>query len=361
MPLPNSDDKAIISSPANAFNQTHTLLESDTCSAQENQRLHLQTLRQPSEQATPVGHNVIQGLSQAPKTIPPQYFYDDRGSQLFEQICELPEYYVTRTETAILETCAMAIAQQTGSCELVELGSGSSTKTRLLLNAYAATTKHLRYLPIDVSAGILKDSAIALLTDYPSLKVHGLIGTYQSALQQLPLTSLPTRMIAFIGSTLGNLPPVECDRFLQQIRNALNPGEYFLLGVDLQKPVAILEAAYNDAQGVTADFNLNMLHHLNHRFSGNFDVAQFEHRAWYNSELHQIEMHLRSRIDQTITLADLDYTFTMRAGETILSEISRKFNLTQLQTQLKQHGFSDIQTWTDSQQWFGLMLAQVGT
>ena len=302
------------------------------------------------------GADVVQGLSRSPKTVPPKYFYDDRGSQLFEQICDLPEYYLTRTETAILQQYAGAIAQHTGACELVELGSGSSTKTRLLLEAYQAQNYPLCYRPIDVSAGILESSAQSLLQTYDQLKIHALVGTYDQALQTLSAAYLPQRMICFLGSSLGNLSPEECDRFFDQVRLALRSGGYFLLGVDLHKSTDQLEAAYNDSQGITAAFNLNLLQHLNQRFNGNFDLAQFEHFAFYNTKLHQIEMHLRSLKSQIIHLQTLNLTVEMAAGETIRSEISRKFDLATLQPQLESKSIYPVQAWMDANQWFGLLL-----
>ncbi len=304
------------------------------------------------------GADVVAGLSRSPKTLPPKYFYDDRGSQLFEQICDLPEYYLTRTETSILQQYAGAIAQHTGACELVELGSGSSTKTRLLLEAYQAQNYPLCYRPIDVSGGILESSAQSLLQAYDQLKIHALVGTYEQALQNLSDAYLPQRMICFLGSSLGNLSPEECDRFFDQVRLALRSGGYFLLGVDLHKSTAQLEAAYNDSQGVTAAFNLNLLRHLNQRFNGNFDLSQFEHFAFYNTELQQIEMHLRSLKSQTIHLKTLNLTIEMAAGETIRSEISRKFDLATLRSQLESKGINSVQVWMDTNQWFGLLLGE---
>ncbi|WP_405196630.1 L-histidine N(alpha)-methyltransferase [Zarconia navalis] len=304
------------------------------------------------------GQDVISGLTQNPKSLPPQYFYDDRGSQFFEQICELPEYYPTRTEAWILRQFSHEIAKMTGACELIELGSGSSTKTRLLLDAYQALGNKLRYVPIDVSGGILTESACDLLQDYPSLKIQGLVGTYEQALAQLKPTSLPSRMIFFLGSSLGNLTPQKCDRFFSQILAALDMGEYFLLGVDLQKPKQILEAAYNDARGVTAQFNLNMLEHLNQRFAGNFDIQRFEHWAFYNNRLNQIEMHLRCLETHTVCLEKLDLTVEFKARETIETEISRKFNLEVIQRELQVKGFKPLAVWTDPQEWFGLILSQ---
>lgn len=305
------------------------------------------------------GSDVIKGLTQTPKSLPARYFYDDRGSELFEQICELPEYYLTRTETAILQKCAIEIAKITNVCEIVELGSGSSTKTRILLNAYNQLGYPLRYIPIDVSAGILETSARQLLADYDSLQVHALVSTYELALRQLIPTQLPNRMICFIGSSLGNLNPQECNVFFSQIISALQEGEYFLLGIDLQKPKHLLEAAYNDSQGVTAAFNLNVLEHLNWRFEGNFDTTQFEHWAFYNETQHQIEMHLRSLRSQTVQLRALDLTVHFEKSKTILTEISRKFDLNIMQQELSNRGLKPLQVWTDPNQWFGLLLCQL--
>ncbi|HAX78206.1 MAG TPA: L-histidine N(alpha)-methyltransferase [Cyanobacteria bacterium UBA11372] len=323
-------------------------------------RLQIQDLLALSQNKQNEGSDVVSGLKQTPKSLPPKYFYDDRGSQLFEQICELPEYYLTRTETAILQECASEIASITGACEIVELGSGSSTKTRILLDAYHNLGHPLRYLPIDVSAGILETSARKLLLDYPSISVRGLVSTYELALQQLPPAQLKSRMICFIGSTLGNLTPKECDRFFAHIINALQPGEYFLLGIDLQKPKHLLEAAYNDSQGVTAQFNLNMLDHLNWRFKGNFDPNQFEHQAVYNESQSQIEIYLLCKKAQTVRLRALDLTVEFETDETILTEISRKFDLNAMRRELGARGLVPVQAWTDPNRWFGLLLCQMG-
>jgi L-histidine Nalpha-methyltransferase len=315
-------------------------------------------------EATPIaapetGSDVVKGLTQTPKSLPPCYFYDDRGSVLFEQICELPEYYLTRTETGILQQFAGEIAKITGACELVELGSGNSSKTRILLDAYQQLRYPLRYLPIDVSTGILESSAKQLLKDYPSLQVSALAGTYELALAQLLPRQLSNRMICFIGSSLGNLNAQECDVFFNQITDALQVGEYFLLGVDLDKPKHILEPAYNDSQGVTAAFNLNMLEHLNQRFEGNFDTTQFEHWSFYHEAEQQIEMHLRSLRSQTVELCALNLKVNFALGETILTEISRKFNLNTIQEELTAQGLLPIHVWTDINQWFGLLLCQL--
>ncbi|MEM9451203.1 MAG: L-histidine N(alpha)-methyltransferase [Cyanobacteria bacterium P01_E01_bin.6] len=355
------DSHAVIqSSDASA-----TIAQLNDCStmtsAQISQRLQIHCL-QASSTISPDPQDdadvVIQGLGDRPKTLPPRFFYDDYGSQLFEQICQLPEYYLTRAETQIFQTCADQIAQITGACELVELGSGSSTKTRIILDAYQQAELPLRYVPIDISEGILRESAHQLLTDYDTLKIYGIVGTYQQALKTLMPSTLPKRLIAFIGSTLGNLPPAQCNQFLSQIADALTPGDYFLLGIDLQKDPSILEAAYNDSQGITAAFNLNMLNHLNRKFSGDFDENQFEHVAFYNTDLHQIEMHLRSKVEQAVHLKTLNFNVHFDEGETIHSEVSRKFNLQEIAAQLRSHGLDTVEVWTDPQQWFGVILAK---
>lgn len=321
-------------------------------------RLQIECLLDNDLEIQNEGKDVIDGLTQSPKSLPPRYFYDSKGSQLFEQICALPEYYPTRTEAAILQQNARKIAKITGSCELIELGSGSSTKTRLLLDAYSALNYPLHYFPIDVSGSILKESAYNLLKDYPTLQVHGLVSTYEQALSQLKPSSLPQRTIVFLGSTIGNFTHSECDRFISQVATALDKGDYFLLGIDLQKPKQILEAAYNDSQGVTAAFNLNMLQHLNWRFGGNFDLDSFSHKAIYNQSAKQIEMYLVSQQTQVVCLKTLDLVVNFTAGEKILTEISRKFDRQQLKDYLKTKGLKVIDSWTDSNQWFALLLCK---
>ncbi|MBD2652150.1 L-histidine N(alpha)-methyltransferase [Synechocystis sp. FACHB-383] len=310
------------------------------------------------------GQDVIVGLQQCPKTLPPHYFYDDRGSLLFEQICLLPEYYPTRTEASILQAIAKELVQITGACDFIELGSGSSTKTRILLDAFAEQNISLRYIPVDVSEAILKENAEAILATYPQLTVQGLVSTYQLALASLPHHNYPHRLMAFLGSSLGNFSADDCQDFFEQVRQALDPGDYFLLGVDLCKPVDILEAAYNDAQGVTAEFNLNMLRHLNWRFQGNFALDNFSHRAIFNQQKSQIEMYLRSATKQAVRLENVGLTINFQAGETILTEISRKFSLqannpNAIPRQLADHGLEPLQMWTDDQQWFAVILSRV--
>lgn len=304
------------------------------------------------------GKDIIQGLTKSPKSLPPKYFYDDRGSELFEQICELPEYYPTRTEAWILDKYADRIAQIAGVCELVELGSGSSTKTLFLLDAYQNSSSTCRYIPIDVSGGILQASVLKLQARYPSFSIEGLIGTYEQALTKLASSSVPSRMIFFLGSSIGNFSEQECDDFLHLVATTLQPGDYFLLGIDLQKSTEILLPAYNDRQGITAAFNLNILDHLNWRFNGNFDAQLFRHQAIYNQEKSQIEMYLHCQKNHHVILESLDLEIQFAAGERILTEISRKFSSIAIQNQLKSQNLEIINTWTDPQAWFELILCQ---
>jgi dimethylhistidine N-methyltransferase len=313
------------------------------------------------------GDDVIQGLTKSPKSLPPKYFYDDIGSELFEQICDLPEYYPTRTEAWILNQYADEIAAITGSCELVELGSGSSTKTHYLLSAYQKAANSstgsvpdtFSYIPIDVSGGILKTTVLHLQEKYPDLCLEGLLGTYEEALLYLGKNHGRSRMIFFLGSSIGNFTHAESNDFLNKVSHALTQGDYFLLGIDLQKPKEILEAAYNDAQEVTAAFNLNMLAHLNWRFQGDFDLDLFTHQAIYNEVDHQIEMYLHARSQHQVSLDILDLKLKFQAGESILTEISRKFDLEKIQVQLRSQGLETVKIWTDPQKMFGLVLCQV--
>jgi hypothetical protein len=241
---------------------------------------------------------------------------------------------------------------------LIELGSGSSTKTQALLDAYQKIAKSCRYLPIDVSGGILKTSVLQLQEKYPDLSIHGLLGTYEQALVHLESNYLQSRMLFFLGSSLGNFNPEECDIFLNQVSRTLQPGDYFLLGIDLQKSQDILEAAYNDSQEVTAAFNLHMLSHLNWRFQGNFDINLFRHQAVYNQFDHQIEMYLHCQKSHWVNLEILDLKVHFAEGESILTEISRKFDLVTMEKQLQSKGLNTVKTWTDEKGWFGLILCQ---
>jgi len=309
------------------------------------------------------GADVAAGLSAAPKTLPSRYFYDDRGSHLFERICELPEYYLTRAERALLVDSADAIARATGPSDLIELGSGSSTKTRLLLEAYLRVGPPVHYAPIDVSAGILAPSAERLAEAYGELDVRPIVGTYEAGLAALDEVLGPgaggrPRLALFLGSTIGNFPQRATDDFLDRLRAALRPGDLLLVGMDLRKDPAVIEAAYNDADGVTAAFNLNILRHLNRRFDGDFALDGFSHLAVYDRRRHQIEMHLVSGRAQAVALKALGLEVAFAAGETVRTEISRKFDLSEFAGTLDRHGFDAVECWRDAEARTGLVLAR---
>lgn len=322
---------------------------------QVSSRFSLTNLADPA-QASDDGDAVIKGLTQPQKTVPVQYFYDECGSRLFERICELPEYYPTRTERLILEANAADIAALTGPCELVELGSGSASKTRLLLDAHAQCDHPLRFLPIDVSEAMLTESAIDLLAQYDDLRIQAFAGTYERALRALAPRQAPARVVMILGSTIGNFDAQERESLLDHVTAAMAQGDYFLVGFDLQKDVAVIEAAYNDAQGVTAEFNLNMLRHLNWRYGGNFIIENFAHHAFYDTGAHQIEMHLKSRCAHTVTLKELDLEIAFEADETIHTEVSRKFDREHLPAEFAAAGLEVAQIWTDPKDWFALVL-----
>ncbi len=294
--------------------------------------------------------DVTVGLQQQQKTLPPRYFYDERGSQLFEEICRQPEYYLTRTEAAILTTHAADILDVVGACSIVELGSGSATKTRLLLNEGTRRGYQLHYIPIDISESMLRASAHLLQADYPQIHIDGLATDYFNGLSVLPDASC--RLVLFLGSNLGNFTLAEQEQFFGHLAASLQDGDYLLLGLDLRKSVDILEAAYNDRAGITALFNINMLQRLNRELHANFHLANFAHLAFYNRECHQIEMHLQSTAAQEVHLADLGLRVPFRVGETIHTEISRKFDPQEIRLQLAMYGFQLCAQWTDAREWF---------
>lgn len=304
------------------------------------------------------GQDIVRGLTSSPKSLPSKYFYDRRGSRLFEEICKLPEYYLTRTEASILRRYAGEIADTTGACELVELGSGNSGKTRLLLDAYSAGNYGCRYVAVDIDENILMSTAVRLRQDYPGLGTEVRVGTYEQALACSLPKSMPARMILFLGSSVGNMTEPESDRFFHRVRRALSAGDYFLLGVDLQKSGSVLEAAYNDAQGVSATFNLNMLSHINRRFKADFDPALFLRQAIYDGEKQQVDVYFCCNRDHTVRIEALDFQVDLKRGERILVQISRKFDIGCLRRQLESHHFNVLQVYTDPRAWFGLLLCQ---
>ncbi len=292
---------------------------------------------------------VLAGLARSPKSIPPKFFYDERGSRLFEAICELPEYYPTRTEVGILSRVAGEIAAlASAECLLVELGSGASKKVRLLLEALRPAA----YLGIDISRDFLLDSTRRLARDYPWLRVHAACADFS---QPLRLDYCPThlrRLGFFPGSSIGNFEPAEAEAFLRRLRDLLGPDGGLLIGVDLKKDPALLHAAYNDRQGVTAQFNLNLLLRIRDELDADLDPDGFAHRAFYQPDLGRIEMHLESRRAQRLRIEERVFGFA--AGETIHTENSYKYSVAEFQALARRAGYQPHRVWTDPQELFSL-------
>ena len=292
---------------------------------------------------------VLNGLSQPTKVLSPKFFYDKRGSELFDAITELPEYYPTRTEMAILEQHADDMADLLGrECLLLELGSGSSRKIRLLLDAL----RPIVYMPLDISKEHLLGSAAALAADYPAIEVHAACADYSVEFPLPECSSHLPRAAFFPGSSIGNFEPVEATGLLARVGAHLGVGGRLLIGVDLKKDSARLEAAYDDARQVTAEFNLNLLRRINRELAGNFDLSGFRHRALYNADLGRVEMHLVSVRDQTVTVAEHEFSFS--AGETIHTENSYKYRTDEFQSLARAAGFDAEQVWTDADELFSV-------
>ncbi|HEU0166185.1 MAG TPA: L-histidine N(alpha)-methyltransferase [Chloroflexota bacterium] len=299
--------------------------------------------------------DVRTGLTKTPKELPPRWFYDDYGSELFEQITELPEYYQTRTEAAILRQYAPDIAARTAPEAIVELGSGSSLKTRLLIDAARAQGELHCFVPFDVSAAIVEQSAIQLLHQLPDLRIHAVIGDFAQHLDRIPRVG--RQLIVFLGSTMGNFLPDARLRFLRDVRALLQPGDAFVLGVDLVKDERELVAAYDDAAGVTAAFNLNVLNVINSELGANFDPGSFQHVARWDREREWIEMHLRSLRDQEVVIPGADLRVSFTAGELLRTEISAKFTRSRIEEAFAASGLRLEAWYTDERQRFAEALA----
>jgi L-histidine Nalpha-methyltransferase len=299
--------------------------------------------------------DVRRGLTADQKWLPPKWFYDDRGSQLFDEITRLDEYYPTRAERAILVSHAHEIATTTAADTLVELGSGTSEKTRLLLDALRDHGALSRFVPFDVSEQTLRDAAESIRGEYPGVMVHAVVGDFEHHLATIPRAG--RRCIAFLGGTVGNLFPAERARFFGEIAAGMSPVDSFLLGTDLVKDPERLVAAYDDPGGVTADFNKNVLRVVNRELGADFDVDEFDHVARFDPEEAWIEMRLRSRKAQSVRIRKLDLTVTFAAGEELRTEISAKFRADQLEAELLAVGLVVRDRWTDPAGDFALTLA----
>nr|MDT0657751.1 L-histidine N(alpha)-methyltransferase [Micromonospora sp. DSM 115978] len=309
------------------------------------------------ELARQLRRDVRLGLATRPKWLPPRWFYDARGSDLFEEITTLPEYYPTRTERAILAANASEIARRTGAKTLIELGSGSSDKTRLLLDALNATGGLGTFVPLDVSVAALAGSTARIAAEYPGVRVRGIVGDFSRHLHRLPAGG--GRLVVFLGGTIGNLVPAERAGFLRDTHAALEVGDWLLLGADLVKDPAVLVPAYDDAAGVTAEFNRNVLHVINRELGGDFDPAGFDHVAVWDARRRWIEMRLRARRAMRVRIRALDIEVPFAEGEQMRTEISAKFRPDDLRAELSAAGFAVRATWTDPDRLFSVTLAQV--
>jgi L-histidine Nalpha-methyltransferase len=304
-----------------------------------------------------LAEDVLDGLTRPFKELPPKHFYDARGAELFDRICDLPEYYPTRAERAILERSAEELAELTGAVELVELGSGTAAKTRVLLDALDAAETLERYVPVDVTESMVRECADALTREYPGLRVHGVIGDFERHLDHVPPASGP-RIVALLGGTVGNFPPGSRRRVLREIARLLGPADHLLLGIDLVKDPRVLEAAYDDAQGVTAEFNRNVLRVLNRELQADFDPEDFDHVALFDPQHEWIEMRLRARREHTTLVRDLDLPVHFDAGEELRTEISAKFTPERVEGDLAAAGLELVRWLTDPDGLFALTLAR---
>ncbi|MEK8090435.1 L-histidine N(alpha)-methyltransferase [Thermithiobacillus plumbiphilus] len=300
--------------------------------------------------------DVLQGLAKPGKEIPPKYFYDAEGSKLFSAICELPEYYPTRTEIGILAAQAEEIARLAGPDSLIlEYGSGSSQKIRLLIQAM----RPCGYVPIEICRSYLQDAAAELTQHFPGLPIHAICADY-TQLRHLPaeVKAHGRHMLFFPGSTIGNCTPLQATQLLKTAATLLGPSGALLIGVDLKKDPARLNAAYNDTQGVTAAFNLNLLRRINQELDGDFDLANFRHRAFYNADQGRVEMHLESLADQRVRVADVIFDF--RRNESIHTENSYKYTTEEFRQMAETAGFKPLRVWTDAEHLFSVHYLQVG-
>jgi len=300
---------------------------------------------------------ISEGLNQNSKFIQPKFFYDSIGSRLFEKICSLPEYYPTRTEISILKKLQSDLPNfLDGDFRLIELGSGSSTKTRLILDILSKNQSKLEYFPIDISE-ILTESSELLLKDYPKLKITGIIDTYEGGLEFLKDYDSKNNLIIFLGSSYGNFSPDDGLDFLIKINSMMKSNDLFLIGLDLVKDKSILESAYNDSQNITAEFNLNVLNRINNELDANFVLENFRHYSIYNDQKQRIEMYVESLLNQTVTIGKSSDQIYLKKNELIHTEFSHKFQIHQIENLLKQSGFNLIKIWLDDKQHYSLSLA----
>lgn len=354
--------------------------------------LHSQNLRirkrsekmtlQQNKEVEEFANDVAICLASENKRLNPKYLYDHVGSQLFEQICLQPEYYLTRTEASLLERHAATITNLSGSkIRIIELGSGSSSKTAILLRYLSSMKKRIYYFPIDISAGILTESTKRLKSQFPNASIVGIRSDYATGIDTAAVKCISatdeesiekrknnnynksnkdsyqhSKLILFLGSSIGNFEPVEAISFLRSIKQKLSTKDFLLIGFDLQKDESVLNAAYNDRAGITAKFNLNLIARINRELGGNCELGRFKHHAFYNREHHRIEMHLVSNTDQQVYVEALGKKFSFRKGDSIHTENSYKYSLNQIAALAMDSGFRIIKDFTDEKKWFNISL-----
>lgn len=331
-------------------------IHTDTGTDTDTDALRVDTHLGPDDQRSALRHDARVGLTASPKDLPPKWFYDDRGSELFDAITRLDEYYPTRTERSILVEHAGDIVHASGADTLVELGSGTSEKTRILLDAFHGADSLRTFVPFDVSDATLRDAARAVAGEYPGVRVHAVVGDFERHLHHIPADG--HRMVAFLGGTIGNFNPTARASFLAALADTLRPGETVLLGTDLVKDPNRLVRAYDDAAGVTAAFNKNVLEVLNRQLGATFDADDFDHVAVWNATDEWIEMRLRARRALTVHVTDLDLDVTFSPAEEMRTEISSKFRRERVAAELQAAGFELVQWWTDTDVDFALSLAR---
>jgi L-histidine Nalpha-methyltransferase len=325
------------------------------------------TLQQNNTEFEEFASDVARCLASKSKYLSPKYLYDKTGSQLFEQICLQPEYYLTRTEASILNKHAPLISKLAGSnMKIIELGSGSSSKTAILLSYLSSQKKKIYYFPIDISSSILIESERKLKSQFPNASIIGIRSDYGTGIDRAAAECIAignknnnisyTKLVLFLGSTIGNFELIEARSLLRSVREKLHTNDFLLIGFDLQKDESVLNAAYNDKAGMTAKFNLNLLARINRELGGNLDPRKFEHCAFYSDERHRIEMHLVSKTDQKLYIGALGKTFALRKGESIHTENSYKYNSSQIVALAEDCGFTVKKKFTDEKRWFDLAL-----
>lgn len=300
-----------------------------------------------------LSRDIFTGLTADQKFIPCKYFYDERGSILFEEICRLSEYYQTRTELSILEENGEAIMEPFGDGDLVELGSGANWKICRLIDAADTEGEHIRYVPVDVSESALVAASEELISRYKKLKVLGIVADFTRHIEAIPDDS--SRLIIFFGSSIGNFGEAEGQIFLGNVADSMKPGDRFLIGLDMVKQKTVLEEAYNDSLGVTSEFNKNILYMINRELNADFDVSLFDHLAFFNVGKEQVEMHLVAKQETTVAIKDLDLSVTFEEGETVHTEICRKFTKERAIKMFSEVGLVVEQWFTDLKGWFSLV------